>query len=328
MNRAAKLVEWVPARVAGREAFRLMVVLAAPGCAWHAKSGGCANCAFPGSLGTGVPVSAAEYAAQLESALARVPADYRGPLQLDLFVSGSFFNADEVPVEAQEALLRRAGQVPGLAHVLVETRPEYVEAAALARARAALGEGPVLEVGIGLESADTVIREQRVNKGFTWEQFEGAARLLAEARVPLLAYVLLKPMDTGEAEAIEDAARSAERVFGLGAALGLQTRVAIEPCFVAPGTPLSRAFEEGRYEPPRLWSVLAVLARIAPLGPVKVGLSDEGLNPARAPRNCEGCSGRVREALAGFNATQRLEELAGLDCECRRGWREQIEVGA
>lgn len=324
MSREPKLVEWVPAQVAGQEAFRLMVILAAPGCAWHRKSGGCANCAFPGSLGTGHPVSVEEYEAQLEAALTHIPADYAGPVQLDLFVSGSFFNPDEVPHEAQDRLLQRAGKVPGMAHVLVETRPEYVTDEALERARAALGEGPTLEVGIGLESADTVIREQRVNKGFTWEQFEEAAKRLAKARVPMLAYVLLKPMDTGEAEALEDAASTGERIFALGRSLGLPTRVALEPCFVAPDTPLSRAFEAGRYQPPRLWSVLAVLERIAPLGPVKVGLSDEGLNPARVAHNCEQCSGRVRAALAEFNAKQRLEAIAGLDCACRAGWREEI----
>jgi len=54
---------------------------------------------------------------------------------------------------------------------------------------------------------------------------------------------------------------------------------------------------------------------------VQVGLSDEGLNPARVAHNCERCTARVRQALARFNASGDLGALAGLDCECREEWR-------
>jgi radical SAM enzyme (TIGR01210 family) len=133
--------------------------------------------------------------------------------------------------------------------------------------------------------------------------------------------VLLKPLDTGEREAIEDAVLTARKVFGLAAARNIPTRIALEPCFVAPHTPLHRAFDQGRYRPPWLWSVIEVLWRITPLGPVSVGLSDEGMAPRQGPHNCEPCTPRLRAALAVFNRTQDPAPLRELACECRDLWR-------
>lgn len=323
-------VEWIPARVGDRDGHRLMVILAAPGCAYaFTKAGGCTNCSFPHAFGLKRPVSAAEYLAQLEAALGHIPADDPGPIQLDLFVSGSFFNPSEVPHEAQRRLLERAAKDARIAQIGVETRPEFVSANTIEGAMVAVqpapgvegpGVSPEVEVAIGLESADQEIRERRIRKGFSWRQFDEAAGQLARSGARLLVYLLLKPMATTEREAIEDLVASAQRVFELGDRLGLPTRVGLEPCFVGPGTVLEQAFERGDYRPPWLWSVVEVIERIAGLGAVQVGLSDEGLNPQRAAHNCDRCSIRIRDALAAFNQDQDLAHLAGLDCECKVDW--------
>jgi radical SAM enzyme (TIGR01210 family) len=128
-----------------------MVILTAPGCAWLDL--GCTNCGFPQTFGTGKPVSAEDYHAQVEAALARIPAHVQAPVEVDLYDSGSYFNPDEVPEPAQSAMLALAAARPEVASLLVETRPEYVTAARLGRAVSAC-RGKPLEVGIGLESAN------------------------------------------------------------------------------------------------------------------------------------------------------------------------------
>jgi radical SAM enzyme (TIGR01210 family) len=295
-----------------------MVILAAPGCSWARESGGCSNCSFPSSLAIDRPVTTGEYLSQLALALEQIPAG-SDPVELDLFVSGSFLNPEEVPANAQQLLVEQAARHPRVASILVETRPEYATDQALSALVAAAGEVP-LEVGIGLESADPEILTQRINKGFTWADFERAVRRVVAAGASLLTYVLLKPIDTGEAEAIADAIRTSERVFALVAALELPVRIALEPCFVGPGTPLAEAFTRGDYRPPWLWSVVEVVQQIAGSGQVLVGLSDEGLQPAQVAHNCQRCSTRVREALADFNLSQDPTPLAKLDCRCRQKW--------
>ena len=319
MSAAPMAVELSEATVNGRPGRRLMVILRAPGCAWAAK-GGCTNCGFPKSMGSGRPVTADELVEQLDEAAALAEGGERTPLQVDLLVSGSFFNPDEIPVDAQERLLRRAAAIPGAARLLVETRPEYVTRPLLERALAAACGLP-LEVGIGLESADETIREVRIRKGFTWAQFEAAARLLGECDAELLVYVLLKPIDTSEAEAVADAVATCERVHALGRNLRLPTRVALQPCFVAPGTPLEEAFLAGHYRPPWLWSVVEVVRQVAALGPLTIGLSDEGLGSPAQPANCPACSAEVTAALAAVNAGAPVSSLDRLDCACRLEWR-------
>ena len=319
MTRLPKHVEWITAQVQGRPGFRLMVILTAPGCAYARTSGGCTNCGFPQTFGTGKPVSTEDYVAQITAALGRIPAGIQAPIEVDLYNSGSYFNPEEVPVLAQSAMLALAAARHEVASLLVETRPEYVTATRLERALSAC-RGKPLEVGIGLESANPEILSRRIHKGYTWEQFSAAARLLAGTGAGLVAYVLLKPINTGEREAIEDSVATARKVFALGHELKCPTRVALEPCFVAPQTPLYHAFEQGRYRPPWLYSVAEVLTRVAPLGRVLVGLSDEGMNPSQTPHNCEHCTDRFRLALAAFNRTQDVAGLSAVSCECHKRW--------
>jgi len=323
MNRTPAQVERIPAQVQGQPGFRLMVILTAPGCAYARTSGGCTNCGFPQAFGTGKPVSAEDYLAQVEAALARIPPGIKAPVEVDFYNSGSYFNPEEVPEPAQAAMLALAASRPEVASLLVETRPEYATAARLDQAVTA-SQGKPLEIGIGLESTNPEILRRRIHKGYTWEDFAAAARLVAGAGAGLLAYILLKPIDTAEREAIEDSVSTGQKVFALGRDQKLPTRVALEPCFVAPRTPLFHAFEQGRYRPPWLWSVTEVVSRIAPLGPVLVGLSDEGLNPQQAPHNCDRCSSRFRDALAAFNQTQNPSALHALSCDCHELWLSEV----
>jgi len=323
MSGAYRWLEWGLARVDGETARRLMLILSAPGCEYARDDGGCTNCSFPRLHGTGSPVTRHDLLAQLEAALATAPAE-EAPLRVDLFNSGSFFNPAEIPEDARRPMLERLAALPRLKRVLVESRPSHVTAARVREAVDAIGPGR-LEIGIGLESADEEIRERRIRKGFTWEEFARAAKAVRDGGAGLMVYVLLKPMDTGEAEAIDDSVSTIERVFELSKSLSLPARVALEPCFVGPGTELERAFRGGRYRPPWLWSVLEVLRRTTHLGEIHVGLSDEGLSPEEVARNCDLCSSRLREGLALFNDTGDLAPILAEECVCKAMWAKAVK---
>lgn len=316
-TRQPAVVELIGAHVAGKASSRLMVILRAPGCYYQLRGKGCTNCGFDHLTTDGQAVSSDDLLAQLEAALARHADRLEEIAQLDIYCSGSFFADQEIPAEARVRLLRRARELRRLERVLVESRPELIREEQLAAAHAALGDEIQLEVAIGLESADETIREERINKGFTLRAFERAAEKLAAQNVGLVVYLLLKPIDTGEREAIDDVIASARYLKALSERLALSTRVALEPAFVVKGTPLYDALREARYQPPSLWSVIEVLRAIAPLLKIKVGLSHEGLPADQRPTGCERCTETLRAALARFNETQDVAPLAQLSCSCQ-----------
>jgi uncharacterized Fe-S cluster-containing MiaB family protein len=69
-----------------------------------------------------------------------------------------------------------------------------------------------------------------------------------------------------------------------------------------------------------------VVRRLQGQGELHVGLSDEGLEPARAAHNCERCDPGVRRALGDWNRTQDPAPLLALACACQADWRTEIST--
>jgi len=313
-------VQLVPARVRGEVANRLMVILRAPGCAYDRRApGGCTFCSFRRLTTHGIHVTASDLITQTDAALAGRDFIRERIFEIDLYNSGSFFNDDEIPSEARVSIVARCAREPAVQVVLVESRPEYITAhriADLYQVVLRLRKSLTIEVGIGLESVNDTIREIGLNKGFSRKAFERAVSILGETGADLLAYVLLKPLPMSDREAIDEAYRTAEYVHEIATRHGVRARIALESTFVVPGTPLADAFANGSYRPPSLWSVLETTRKIAPLGDLVVGLSDEGLQPLVVPDSCLVCHDRIVTALRRFNVTQAPAELNIAKCEC------------
>lgn len=328
--RRAAAVELSRAHVRGEAAARLMVILRAPGCLYALRSGGCTNCGYLHLTTRGQAVSAEALQAQLDGALEGLDGATRAAVrQLDLYNSGSFFCDEEIPAGARPELLRRAAAgLPGLRAVMVESRPEFVETARLEQARGALPEGVTLELGIGLESADEAIRQGRIRKGFSLRAFERAAARVGRAGAELVVYVLLKPLGTGEEEAVQDVLDTGAYLVDLRRRLDISLRVALEPTFVPEETPLHEELRAGRYAPPSLWSVLRAVRGLRAMDlQVHVGLSDEGLPADHLPSGCPQCTEEIRAALAAFNESQNPAPLAALSCTCAGGSGAAADAG-
>ena len=102
---------------------------------------------------------------------------------------------------------------------MVESRPEYVNEDVL-RDCCTLIPGKILEVAIGLESANDDIRIRKINKGFVRKDFEKAMKVINQLKsdfdVRVKAYLLFKPILTSEKDAIDDAVKSAQYAERVG----------------------------------------------------------------------------------------------------------------
>jgi radical SAM enzyme (TIGR01210 family) len=263
-------------------------------------------------------VTTDEYIEQTEAALAAHDADLPQIREIDIFNSGNFLNDAEVPPDARLAILRTCAQRETVRLLVIESRPEFVcseKLTPLSRAIRRAGGDLALEVAIGLDAYDDSIREGLLRKGFSRADFERAVGVLAQLRIDLLVYVMLKPCELSNADALRDVLNAGEYVYRLAAASHVQARIALEPTFVVPATRLALEYASGAYTPPSLWLVKEAAVRLAGMGPLRVGLWDEDLNPLAVPSSCEACRTRLIEALRTFNLTQNLSDLNPLPCQ-------------
>jgi radical SAM enzyme (TIGR01210 family) len=256
---------------------------------------------------------------------------------IEFLNDGSFLNRDEFDQETQAELLGMVARMPYIDRVLVESRPEHVKVPALKFLLQQLREDQLLEVGIGLETADDFIRDVCINKGSTRKNFEHAiaqiARLTREAprRLSAVAYLLVKPPFLTERESIEDTVATMEYLRALSAQYGVHIAAKLEPAAIANGTILSLLYLQAdpalHYEPPSYWAVLEILARTARKSgsepaDVRVGAREDMDDVLKAPAiyNADGETFHpfdfvVYESIQKFNQHQKLRRAIAIASE-------------
>lgn len=323
-NSAPISASLAPACVRGELAKRMMIILRAPGCAYDLRpEGGCTYCNFRALTTQGLSVSSTDLIKQFNSLLKQHNCARERIFEIDIYNSGSFLNDGEVPAEAREAILKRCAREQSVRLVLIESRPEYITASRISdlNRASARPEPFALEVAIGLETADDVIREKGLRKGITRKGFERAVRILGETGTDLLTYVMLKPLPMSDDDALRSVIRTAEYVHDVATSKGVRARIALELTFVVPNTRLAEDYEEGKYQPPSLWLALEAVKCIAPLGELSVGLWDEGLSPLAKSTSCALCQHRIVPALYEFNMTQDVGALDVPTCLCANTYK-------
>ena len=153
-----------------------------------------------------------------------------------------------MPSKARDEILRRL-EAQGIKKLIVETRPEYVNIEAVEEYLSHIQT----EFAMGLESANDLIREHVIRKGFLFQDFVRASEMVHELGGQVKAYLLLKPPLLTEGQANRDAIASAR------AARPYSDIISLNLCNVQRNTLVERMWERGEFRPPWLWSALEVL---------------------------------------------------------------------
>jgi radical SAM enzyme (TIGR01210 family) len=210
--------------------------------------------------------------------------------------------------------------LPQLAVVSIETRPEYVDVAELEFIARVLAEGETptqLEITLGFEAFDGHVRNGVYHKGLSLEAFERLVQKMAPYGYRLKCYFMQKPVPgISDAEAVTDVQKGIEYLGRIAADSGIAVNMHLNPTYVSSGTMLEQAFREHRYTPPLLRDVAAAAgrARSEPVS-VFIGLATEGLAVEGGSPVREGDEDLV-EQLEQFNRTQDYDIL---DRICRAG---------
>lgn len=285
----------------------LTIILRTKGCHWNK----CLMCGY--SQDADKRVTAENLQNQFGYALNKFEEDFD---MVKIFTSGSFFDEREIPQDIREYIYQKVAD-NGVEKLSVESRPEFITRDKLIDNEA--GVGVVPEVGIGLETSNDFIRENCINKGFTFEDFKKAALLLRDANALVKVYLLLKPPFLSEREAIEDTIKSALDVKGYADV------VSINPTHIPSKTYIKVLWSKGMYRPPWLWSMVEVISRVREEGMEVIGDPVAG-GKERGPHNCGKCDSQAARAIRDFSLSQETEEFENLSCDCVHLWRKALEL--
>jgi radical SAM enzyme (TIGR01210 family) len=289
--------------IAGKRVRALSAVLRTSGCWWSRKKG-CLMCGY--NVASDQTIDEEALTAQLE----KLHSKYEGEELVKIYTSGSFLDANEIPITIRERLF---SVFPGEPRVLFESRPEFVTPENLRSL-----PGGRVEVALGLESSNDEVLRVCIRKGFTSADYARAAETVRTHGMEVRTYLLLKPPFMTEAQALRDTISSALY------ARSRSDTISVNPVNVQAGTEVEALWRKGNYRPPCLWTLVEVLKASKGGTDVRVFSSPSGAATPRGVHNCGKCDQDVLGAIKRFSFSQDLKELDGLDCACRSQWKAQL----
>ncbi|MFI6112886.1 radical SAM protein [Kitasatospora sp. NPDC051164] len=230
---------------------------------------------------------------------------------LCLYNDGSFFAPREIPRDVQVEIARLVAAA-GVKRLVVESLPQFVTEHVLAPFVQALG-GVRLEIGIGLQSADQLVRETLVNTRISQKSFERALAVMAGLGVDPKIYLMVKPPFLTDGEAVTDVVESVDYLTGLGV-----RGMTLCPTRVSQHTVAWELWRAGQYTPPNLWTVVDAVRRVHERLAVRVACVNLRGSDFESvfPDACPSCADGVVDALMRFGESGEAADLPA-DCSCR-----------
>lgn len=277
------------------------------------RYGRCAFCSLPFMAEGGEAVLSEDIEKQIDYIISHYTQE-----QIDIISKVSIYTASSVldqeclPTRSLMYLMLKISYFKNLKLVSLETRPEYVEDWELKAINNVLPKNVSVEVGIGYETHNLELRNKVLEKGLTPEALNSLLRLLAENKMELKAYLMLKPhYSLNEEEGVVEAINGLIELDSFRKDYGIPVSVHLNPTYIAADCRLTDEMIEFGYKPPELSSVIKVLEKAAELKlNTYVGLDDEGMAVEGGTFRTTGLDKeKTVEAIKDFNKNQDIELL-------------------
>lgn len=317
----------------GKSSLALTITLSPTGCEW-AKQGGCTMCGeFEGSykrkdLLNDPRFHISQFVAAVTNPQVWETAHKEGkPISwIRINQEGNYTNKNEMHIEAQELVLRLAMNIKGVKRITIESRPQYLDESTVKFLHDIFKNSEVeLEIGMGIEAENDVVRNVCINKQGSDKQFVDTAKLLKKYNIHPLAYIILKPPFLTEQEAINEAVNTAHFAAKIG-----YERISFEPMSIHQYTLVDLLKEAGVYKAPWLWSVVEVAKRCKDIASI-FGIGGVGYYPIPseyAHNYClyDDCNSKVIDAIKMYNVTRDVSVFDSLSCKCLEQWETECSI--
>ena len=335
----------------GKTVDRVMIVLRSNGCQHYKTNGGCSMCAHLNGAPLKEKITHKNYVEQWNSVLdgsfvEKTDKEFNlndYPV-VCVYNLGSLLNPEEISVKTVQYIFSTLNKYKGVKKVIIESRAEYVTEDILSAIRKVY-DG-VVEVGIGVESTNYLIRELCHHKAIENTQIiSDAVNLLHKYNMKALAYVNFKPIFLTESEAIEDAIKTSVdcfKDFNFDA-------VSVEPTSLQENSLANYLYNLGLYRVPWLWSLRDIIhgiydrMHVSKLDIRLGGYFDEEvlsgsqgtgfaqrneIFPHMTSSNCIYCTNEFVEAIKQFNMTYDVKDLDVVKpCKhCYKLWQDTKKV--
>ena len=289
-----------------------VIILRTKGCSW-AQNSGCSMCGyFNDSLWKNI--SDDDLLTQFDAAMEK----YEGQKFIKIFTSGSFLDDKEVTTNVRKKILKNLKETSD--KISVESRPEFITDKRLLEIKDIL-KSKIFEVGVGLETASDFISKHCLNKGFTFEDYIKAAKILKKHDVQLKTYVLIKPPFLTEKQSIQDAIKTVEKIESF------TDIISFNPTNVQRNTLVNFLWNRKQYRPAWLFSVVEILKKSRKIANNKRLKCDiAGGGSIRGAHNCKSCDSKFLNAIAEFSLSQNESIFNNLLCDCKEKWLDQLDI--
>jgi len=289
------------------------VIFRTRGCVWWWKSG-CTFCGYFNDVRD--DVTADDLFAQWDEAKRRLD-DFEGCSMVKVYTSGTFFEDRENPPEWQEAILRETHE-RGL-DLVIEAQAQMCTPEKIAWVAE---RHPGCTVAIGLEAYDDTVLRFHVNKGFSTKQWHRSIDMLRENGLRVKTYLLFKPPFMSEGDALQHTSKWIRQVAPLS------DDVSVNPMNIQKRTIVERLFRNREYRPPWLWSLVEMLEQVhedVSRAGARIIVHPTAGGRIRGAHNCGACDMDIVAAIERYSVSADIGEFAGLDCDCKRVWRAEVD---
>jgi len=306
--------------------YEFTIILKTCGCKWaNSESGGCSMCGYfidkgPNNISQNAIQNQFKFAINKHAKDLEELSEKNEKIALKIFTSGSFLDESEI---SQNTLINICEDISNLNYInefVIESRPEFIETEKIRLIKKIL-KNKILEVGIGLESANNYIREVIINKGFNLQSIKNSIDILHKENARVKAYLLFKPPFINERIAIEDLIKSINECIKINV-----DTISINPIVIQRYTIQESLFNRNQFRPPWFYSLFEAFQRSLDKNKISKTLilcSPMAIGTEKGIHNClnKDCNNRWINILEEFINSQNInliqnEKLPYEKCKC------------
>ncbi|MCK4260976.1 MAG: hypothetical protein KAX49_18520 [Halanaerobiales bacterium] len=301
---------------------RLVLFLRGTGCSLSKETGGCTFCGFYNATNFGVKIQDEDYISQIKEVIGDQSIEFNKFPIVCLYNDGSMLREEEISFSTLISILKVLNQEESVKKIVIESRVEDLMEEKILQMKKAVDKE--LEIAVGFESANPLIRDLCINKNFENSVFENSVRLAKEHNISLIPLLMLKPPFLTEFEAIEDYIKSLCYLekFNL-------KRIDMELPTVEKNTLMYELCVNQVYRPAWFWSVVNILKTRVNLDlttPIYISPMNYSVSAEANSSNCPSCDEQFSGAFQSFNKDGDVCVFDKIECSCKKEWERLLEV--